>query len=282
MQVTVLFGATLMVAVLPDVVALPPPSAVQVKLSNTKFAGSAPSVTVYVPAKTESQCSVLAVPVAIGDAGSTPALSFRVKLSGVVSTVQPDVDGIVEVKLKSWFRPRGLVCLMMLILPQLLMFTGCGATKSFTSDGNAADERLFRNTLPNAWHVPAGNTPAAVRLTAASPKVPAGRDTLAIGSFTVTALTAPSASPRPLRSTRLPQQGSEFAEKHWLVAPVVTHRSRPSTGLPLPPKSNVMSRSPALRLSVFGPVVVRSGWASLLISKSMFAEPRTFVRSQAR
>src|SRR6266540_2950962 len=122
---------------------------------------------------------------------------------------------------------------MMLILPQLLMFTGCGATKSFTSAGNAADERLFRNTLPNAWHVPAGNTPAAVRLTAASP--------------------------RPLRSTRLPQQGRAFAEKHWLVAPVVTHRSRPSTGLPLPPKSNVMSRSPALRLSVFGPVLVRYG-----------------------
>src|SRR6266511_1668649 len=270
MQVTVLLGATLMVAVLSNMEKLAPSSAVQVRLSNAKFAGSAPSVTVYVPAKTPSQCSVLAVPVAIGDAGSTPALSFRVKLSGVVSTVQPDVDGIVEVKLKSWFRPRGSVCLMMLILPQLLMFTGCGAMKSFTSAGNDADERLFRNT------------PAAVRLTAASPKVAAGRDTLAIGSFTVTALTAPSASPRPLRSTRLPQQGSEFAEKHWLVAPVVTHRSRPSTGLPLPPKSNVMSRSPALRLSVFGPVVVRSGCASLLISKSIFAEPKTLDRSQAR
>src|SRR6266508_581418 len=189
MQVTVLFGATLMVAVLPDVVALPPPSAVQVRLSNTKF---------------------------------------------------------------------------------------------FTSAGNDADERLFRNTLPNAWHVPAGNTPAAVRLTAASPKVPAGRDSLAIGSVTVTPLTAPSASPRPLRSTRLPQHGTEFDEKHWLAGPLVTHLSRPSTGLPLPPKSNVMSRSPALRLSVFGPVVVRSGCANLLISKSMFAEPKTLDRSQAR
>src|SRR6266568_1450065 len=171
---------------------------------------------------------------------------------------------------------------MIVIRPQLLMFTGCGATKSFTSAGNDADERLFRNTLPNAWHVPGGNTPAAERLTAASPKVPAGRDSLAIGSVTVTPLTAPSASPRPLRSTRLPQQGRAFVEKHWLVAPLVTHRSRPSTGLPLPPKSNVMSRSPALRLSVFGPVVVRSGCANLLISKSMFAEPKTLDRSQAR
>src|SRR6266581_5545643 len=125
---------------------------------------------------------------------------------------------------------------MMLIWPQFLMFTGCGATKSFTSAGNAADERLFRNTLPNAWQVPAGNTPAAVRLTAVSPKVPAGRDSLAIGSVTVTPLTAPSASPRPLRSTRLPQQGRAFAEKHWLVAPLVTHFSRLSAGLPLPPK----------------------------------------------
>jgi hypothetical protein len=29
------------------------------------------------------------------------------------------------------------------------MFTGCGATKSLTSAGNDADERLFRNALPN-------------------------------------------------------------------------------------------------------------------------------------
>jgi hypothetical protein len=44
--VTVLFGATVMVATLPEVVKLPPPSAVQVRLSKAKFAGSAPSVTV--------------------------------------------------------------------------------------------------------------------------------------------------------------------------------------------------------------------------------------------
>src|SRR6266571_411903 len=99
MQVTVLFGATVIVAVLPEVT----PPAEQVRLSNAKFAGSAPSVTVYVPAKTESQCSVLAVPVVIGGAGSTPALSFSVKLAGVASRVQPAVDGMFEVKLKSWF-----------------------------------------------------------------------------------------------------------------------------------------------------------------------------------
>ena len=43
---------------------------------------------------------------------------------------------------------------MMLIVPQLLMFTGCGATKSLNSAGNDDDERLFRNVLPNASHVP--------------------------------------------------------------------------------------------------------------------------------
>ena len=80
----------------------------------------------------------------------------------------------------------------------------------------------------------------------------------------------------------MPQQGSEFAEKHWLAAPVVTHLSRPSTGALPPPKSNVISMSPAVRFNVFAPVVVRFGWASLLISKSMLAEPRTFDRSQAR
>src|SRR5215217_6802643 len=168
------------------------------------------------------------------------------------------------------------------MLPQLLMFTGCGATKSFTSAGNDAEERLFKKALPSASQVPGGKTPAAVRLTAASPKVPAGRLTLAIGSVTVTALTAPSAKPATERFTRLPQHGSELVEKHWLVAPVVTHLSRPRTGVPLPPKSKVIRMSPAVRASVLGPVVVRSGWVFWLISKSMLAEPRTLDRSQAR
>ena len=55
--------------------------------------------------------------------------------------------------------------------------------------------------------------------------------------MTVPVLTAPSASPAAVRFTRLPQQGSELLEKHWLVAPLVTHRSRPRVGVPLPPKS---------------------------------------------
>src|SRR5215217_9249658 len=139
----------------------------------------------------------------------------------------------------------------MMIVPQLLMLTGCGATKSFTSAGNEAEERLFRNTLPNASQVPAGKTPDAVRLIAASPNVPAGRLTFAIGSVTVTALTAPSANPAADRFTRLPQQGSWLVAKHWLVAPLVTHFSRPSTGAPLPPKSKVISTSPADRFSIF-------------------------------
>src|SRR6266702_4184330 len=126
----------------------------------------------------------------------------------------------------------------MVMVPQLLMLTGRGATKSLTSAGKEADERLFRKVLAN-----------------------------------------PSAE----RFTRLPQHGSAFLEKHWLVGPLVTHFSRPSTGLPPPlVKSKVISRSPAVRLSALGPVVVRFGWVFWLISKSMLAEPSTFDRSQAR
>src|SRR4029453_14058982 len=98
----------------------------------------------------------------------------------------------------------------MMIFPQLAMLTGCGATKSLTSAGNDADERLLRNVLPKAVQTPGGKTPALVRWPPPSPKGPAGRETLAIGSVTVTELTAPSASPSPLRSTRLPQHGRAF------------------------------------------------------------------------
>src|SRR5437870_842830 len=124
---------------------------------------------------------------------------------------------------------------MITISPQLLMVTGTGATKSLTSAVKEADERLFRKTLPKALQIPAGNTPAAVRLMAASSKVSAGRLLGAlggIGSVTVVELTWPSAKPAALRLTRLPQQGSELLEKHWLVAPLVTQVSKPSTGLP--------------------------------------------------
>lgn len=55
--------------------------------------------------------------------------------------------------------------------------------------------------------------------------------------MTVPVLTAPSADPAADRSTRLPQQGSALAEKHWLVAPLVTHLSKPRVGVPLPEKS---------------------------------------------
>src|SRR5205085_5115403 len=84
--------------------------------------------------------------------------------------------------------------------------------------------------------------------------------------------------------TLLPQQGSALAEKHCVVAPVVTHLSRPMVGVPLPPKSYVTSRSPAVRLSVTGPVVVpvKPVVACWLISKSRFALPRLTSRSQPR
>src|SRR5881275_2876435 len=126
------------------------------------------------------------------------------------------------------------VTLCTVIVPQLETFTGCGATKSLTSAGNDADERLFRNALPSASHVPAGKTCEAVRLIAASPKVPAGNDAPEMGSETVVELTAPWAKPAAERSTRLPQHGNAFEEKQSAVVPLtaVTHLSRPSTGLP--------------------------------------------------
>lgn len=98
----------------------------------------------------------------------------------------------------------------------------------------------MRKTLPNASQVPGGKTPAAVRLIAASPNSPVVRERGApggTGSLTVAVLTAPSANPAADRLTRLPQHGSALAEKHWLVAPLVTHFSRPRVGVPLPEKS---------------------------------------------
>src|SRR5690348_3926090 len=136
----------------------------------------------------------------------------------------------------------------MTILPQFAMLTGCGATKSFTSAGNDADERLFRNALPNAVQTLDEKMPAAVMLIAASPNSSPARVPPATASVMVPELTWPSAKPAALRLTRLPQHGTAFAEKHWLLAPVVTQRSRPSTGLPPPlVKSKVIRMSPALR-----------------------------------
>jgi hypothetical protein len=92
-QVTTASGTIVMVATLPDVEKDPPPDAEHARLWKAKFAGSAPSVTLYDPAGTFAQCSVFAVPAVIGDAGSTPASSFSVKLDGVLSSEQ---EGVVE------------------------------------------------------------------------------------------------------------------------------------------------------------------------------------------
>src|SRR6266568_5319563 len=156
--------------------------------------------------------------------------------------------------MKSWFRPRGSVCLMIVTRPQLLMFTGTGATKSLTSAGNDAEARLFRNTLPNASQVPPGKTPAAVRLMAVSPKVSAGRlrgAFGAIGSVTASRLLTAPMELELFRATWLPQHGRVLLDRHWLVEPLVTQKFRLRAGLPPPLlKSKVTSRSPAVRMMV--------------------------------
>src|SRR6266581_5428103 len=172
---------------------------------------------------------------------------------------------------------------MIVTRPQLLMFTGTGATKSLTSAVNDAEARLFRNALPNASQVPDGNTPAAVRLMAVSPKVRAARLLLVNGSVTASRLLTAPTELELFRFTWLPQQGRLLLAKHWLVEPLVTHLSSPRTGLPPPLlKSNVTSRSPAVRAIVCAPGLPRPGVVAWLISKSMLAEPRALVRSQAR
>src|SRR5215469_10909641 len=194
---------------------------------------------------------------------------------------------MVELKLKFWSIPRGSVCLMMLTVPQLEMFTGTGAMKSLTSEPNDAEARLLIMALPNALHVPDGNTPAAVRLMAASPNSFAARLTGADGSrtlsFTVVELTEPSAT-LPPSTCWFPQQGRLLLATHWLVAPVVVHVARDRTGVPEPLKSKVIRRSPAVRFRVTGPLVVEvnPGVVFWLISKLMLAEPGVLARSQAR
>src|SRR5512133_2282563 len=132
------------------------------------------------------------------------------------------------------------------MLPQLLMLTGTGAMKSFSSAVNEDEERLFRKVLPNASQTPGVKTPARVRSIAASPNRPAVRLPPRIGSLIVPLLTAPSAKPAVVRLIRLslapssassvdlaPQQGSAFAEKQSpVVAPLaaVSHFTSPSVG----------------------------------------------------
>src|SRR5262245_20833074 len=167
-QVTVPPAARLMFACSGTVAScapLDPALAVQVRLSNVKPVGSAPSVTVYEPTGTPVQDSVLAAlfPLVL-------PLSFSENAAGVVSVVQTMfAPARFDVYENAWFNPRGSVCLRMTTVPQLLMFTGTGATKSLTSAVNDVDERLFRNTEPNASQTPGWKTPAAVRLMAASP-----------------------------------------------------------------------------------------------------------------
>lgn len=80
------------------------------------------------------------------------------KLDGVESSEQSGVGGvtpavgfgIVDVKLKFWFTPLGSLCLMMLTVPQLEMFTGIGAMKSLISAVKDVEERLRTKALPNA------------------------------------------------------------------------------------------------------------------------------------
>ena len=53
--------------------------------------------------------------------------------------------GTLVLKPKFWSLPRGSVCLMILISPQLETCTPIGAMKSFNSDTNdEPEERLFR------------------------------------------------------------------------------------------------------------------------------------------
>src|SRR6266516_786415 len=150
---------------------------------------------------------------------------------------------------------------MMLTVPQLEMFTGTGATKSLTSAGNDADERLLRNALPKASQTPGGKTPTAVRLMAVSPNVNAGRllgALGAIGSVTASRLLTAPIELLLFRVISSPQHGNELADRHTLVGnpgtplgvvALVSHLSRFRVGL-LPPlvKSKVTSRWPAVRL----------------------------------
>src|SRR5438132_4971125 len=118
--------------------------------------------------------------------------------------------------------PRGSVCFLMIIVPQLEMLIGIGATKSFSSEPNELPEdRLLSHASPRWKHVPAGKTLAAVRSTAASPNVestvvfppwvfesPARVRGLFGGLLSVTPvlLTEASAKPEAVRSTPLLQQ----------------------------------------------------------------------------
>src|SRR5919106_1191718 len=116
------------------VVLVPVPVDVQEKLLNLNPAGSAPSVTVYVPAGTLVQVWVLAelsaLPLfplsfsenAVGVSAGGPAV-VCVQLS-----CEPDS---VDVNPNSWFNPRGFVRFLITTVPQLVRLKLAGPTRSF-------------------------------------------------------------------------------------------------------------------------------------------------------
>src|SRR5215469_2397520 len=113
---------------------------------------------------------------------------------------------------------------MILIVPQLEMFTGIGAMKSLTSAVNDAEARLLTNALPKAVQMPGGKTPALVRSMAVSPNCRAGTGLMAFGlpgkrgSVTGSRLFTAAIESVPSRVTLSPQHGKLLAEKHALVA----------------------------------------------------------------
>src|SRR5262245_28554197 len=155
---------------------------------------------------------------------------------------------------------------------QLSMLMATGAMKSFISAENDADDRLLTYARPKCVHSLAENTPAAVKLMAASPNVLSASTRGApggIGSVTLNpSLTAPSANPAADRLVSGPH------------CPLASHRRILRTTL-LPPlaKSKLMSMSPAVRWGVSWLAEVDVLW---LNSKSMFAEPRVLARSHPR
>src|SRR5206468_1129703 len=142
-----------------------PVLAVQLRLSNAQFVGSAASVTVYVPECTFVQSSVFA---ALSEV-ELP-VSFSEKPAGVESPTQvsslPAVAVLmVEVKSNDWFDPRGSVRLMITISPQLLIVLFSIETSLVVETKLLPDERDSQIVCGNDLHVPAGRIPDCARFT---------------------------------------------------------------------------------------------------------------------
>src|SRR6266487_2986872 len=153
-----------------------------------------------------------------------------------------------------------MVCLWILIVPQLEMLIGTGATKSFSSEPNELpEERLFRKAAPKCSHTPGGKMPEPVRLMPASPKVelmpffvfPAKMNGAFGGLVSVTGALFTWDSAELPRLTALFQHGSVLLASHRVDGlPLVIQVCLASTGTPLPPKSKSINRSPAVRTGV--------------------------------